>query len=86
MESPRRLDPLVALDLAQTGAASVIARVQHDDWSRPTPCDEWIVRDVVNKMTASTRMFTYFGRRERMEPALDLVHPIEILGDDPLDT
>ena len=83
---PRRLDPLVALDLAQAGAASAIARVQHDDWHRPTPCDAWTVRDVVNKLTASTLMFAAFGRREPLQPPLDLVRPAEILGDDPFGT
>jgi hypothetical protein len=79
-----RIDPLVALDLAQTAAASVIAQITEGDWNRPTPCDEWSVRDVVNKMTASTITFTYFGRRERPNPPLDLIHPTEILGDDPV--
>ena len=49
-----RLEPLVALDLAQTGAAWLIAHLTDADWHRPTPCDEWSVRDIVNKMTAST--------------------------------
>lgn len=79
-----RLDPLVALDLAQTGAAWLIAHLTDDHWARPTPCDEWSVRDVVNKMTASTLMFAAFGRRERLDPPYDLVHPPELIGDDPL--
>ena len=33
---------------------------------------------------ASTITFTYFGRRERPKPALDLVNPAEIIGEDPL--
>jgi hypothetical protein len=78
-----RLAPPVALDQAQTAAAAVIARLDDDDWARPTPCDEWTVRDVVNKMVASTITFTAFARREG-PPHYDLVHPAEILGDDPL--
>ena len=62
----------------------MIARIGADDWARPTPCDEWSVRDIVNKMVASTITFTCFGRRSRPEPPLDLVHPAEMLGDDPL--
>ena len=84
MSTPRRLTPLEALDQAQTAAAAVIARLTDDDWGRPTPCDEWSVRDVVNKMLASTLTFTAFGRRERLDPPLDLVHPVEMLGHDPL--
>ena len=49
-----RPDQLVMLDQAQTGAAAVIAHVTPDDWHRPTPCDDWSVIDVINKMTAST--------------------------------
>jgi len=82
----RRLDTLEALDRAQTSAAAVIARLGEDDWQRRTPCDEWTVRDIVNKMVASTVTFTCFGRRARPEPPLDLVHPMEMLGADPLGT
>jgi uncharacterized protein (TIGR03086 family) len=84
MTEPRRLEPLLALDFAQTSAASVIARLGAADWARPTPCDQWSVRDIVNKMVASTITFTAFGRRRRPDPPLDLVNPAEIIGDDPL--
>jgi uncharacterized protein (TIGR03086 family) len=82
--APLRLDPLAALDLAQTGAASVIAHLTDADWGRPTPCDQWTVRDVLNKMVASTLMFAAFGRRQRLDPPYDLVNPAEIVGTDPL--
>lgn len=81
-----RLPPLVALDQAQTGAAAIIAVLADDDWARPTPCDEWTVRDVINKMVASTITFSAFGVRRRPNPVYDLVHPVELLGDDPLGT
>ena len=60
--------------------------IEPEDWDRPTPCSEWSVRDIVNKMVASTWTFTAFARRERPEPPWDLVHPAEVLGDDPLGT
>ncbi|MGA9279215.1 TIGR03086 family metal-binding protein [Ilumatobacter sp.] len=81
-----RLDPLDALDLAQASGRAVISGLRPDDWQRPTPCDEWSVRDIVNKMVASTLMFAAFGRREPLDPPYDLVHPAEVLGDDPSDT
>lgn len=84
MTDRARPDPLHVLDLAQTRAAALIAGLGDDDWGRPTPCTEWSVRDVVNKMTASTQLFAAFGRRERPDPAPDLIDPAEILGDDPL--
>ena len=83
MSEPRP-DQLAMLDQAQTVAAATLALVAADDWYRPTPCDEWSVIDVVNKMTASTILFTAFGRREQPDPALDLIHPKHIVGDDPL--
>lgn len=79
-----RPDPLRHLDLAQTRAGAVLATVRLDDLDRPTPCDEWSVRDVINKMVASTIVFTAFGRRETPDPSLDLVHPNELIGDDPV--
>ncbi len=79
-----RPDPLRILDLAQTRAAALIATVRDDEWGRPTPCTEWSVRDIVNKMVASTWTFTLFAQRERPSPPWDLVHPAEVLGDDPL--
>jgi uncharacterized protein (TIGR03086 family) len=82
--TPARLTPLEALDRAQTTAAALIARIGEHDWQRPTPCDEWTVRDIVNKMVASTAMFAWFARRERLDPPHDLVHPPELIGDDPL--
>ncbi len=83
MSEPRP-DTLRILDLAQTTAAAVIARVDQDDLERPTPCDEWSVRNVIDKMTASTMVFTSFGLREPADPTLDLVHPRDVIGEDPL--
>ncbi|MEO1062247.1 MAG: TIGR03086 family metal-binding protein [Actinomycetota bacterium] len=84
MTATARPDPLHVLDLAQARAAALIADLGDDDWGRPTPCTEWSVRDVVNKMTASTQLFAAFGRRQRPDPPPDLIDPAEILGDDPL--
>lgn len=84
MTTETRPDTLWMLDLAQTGAASVIVRIHADQLDLPTPCDEWSVRDVINKMVASTLVFTSFGLRERPDETLDLVHPTDIIGDDPL--
>lgn len=81
-----RLDPLEALDRAQAAATAVIARIGSNDWNRPTPCDDWSVRDIANKLVASTWMFTAFARRTPLDPPHDLVDPVEVLGDDPVAT
>lgn len=79
-----RPDPLRMLDLAQTGAAAVIARVEPGRLDDPTPCDLWSVVDVIDKLTASTILFTAFGRRETPPEGLDLINPRHIVGEDPL--
>lgn len=79
-----RPDTLHMLDLSQTAAAAVVARIGPEDWSRPTPCDEWSVIDIINKLTASTALFTAFGQRTEPDPTLDLVNPKHIVGDDAL--
>ena len=79
-------DPLRILDLAQTRAASVLASVNHDQLDLPTPCDEWSVRDVINKLVASTLLFASFGRREDGDTNLDLINNRDLIGDDQLGT
>ena len=83
-EKPKRHDPLWILDLTQTRAAAVIAAISARQLQLSTPCDDWNVADIINKMVASTQMFTSFGRREQPDPDLDLVNPKDIIGDDPL--
>ena len=79
-------DPLRILDLTQTRASSVIASIRKDQLHLPTPCDQWSVRDVINKLVASTLLFAAFGKRENGDPNLDLVNPKELIGDDLLVT
>lgn len=79
-----RVDTLRILDLAQSRMATVIAGLRDGDWARPTPCPEWTVRDIVNKVVASTWSFTEFAHRRRPVPPWDLVHPVEVIGEDPL--
>ncbi len=81
---PKRPDTLAMLDLAQTAAAYVVARVDRTQWDLPTPCTEWSVIDIINKLTASTTMFTSFGLREQPDPGLDLINPNHVVGEDPL--
>jgi len=49
-----------------------------DQLELSTPCDDWTVRDVINKVVASTHVFTSFGRREPPDPTLDLIDPKEL--------
>ncbi len=81
---PPRLDPLYVLDLAQTRAAAVLAAVKPEQHRWRGPCDDWTVGDEINKLIASTWLFTAFGDRRPPEPGLDLVNPPDLMGDDPL--
>lgn len=80
-ESP---NPLRFLDLAQSRAAAVISTIRSDQLALPTPCDLWSVRDIVNKLVASTRLFTCFGLRQVADQTLDLINPKDLIGDDAL--
>jgi uncharacterized protein (TIGR03086 family) len=37
--------------------AGLIGNIQADQWSAPTPCTEWTVRQVVNHLTGMNRVF-----------------------------
>jgi len=43
---------------AQAAASELFAGVEADDWSRPTPCDQWDVAAVVRHLIAGDRAFT----------------------------
>ncbi|MBG01572.1 MAG: TIGR03086 family protein [Acidimicrobiaceae bacterium] len=77
-------DPLRMLDLSQSRTTAVISKIHLDQMTLPTPCDLWNVRNIINKLVASTLLFAGFGLRQPPDPDLDLVNPKEIIGDDPL--
>ncbi len=78
------LNPLRILDLAQSRASAVISVVNVDQMNLPTPCDLWDVKDIINKLVASTQLFTGFGLRQPADPSLDLINPRDLIGDDPV--
>jgi uncharacterized protein (TIGR03086 family) len=43
---------------AQAAMSALIAGVAPDEWSRPTPCDQWDVAAVVRHLIAGERAFT----------------------------
>ena len=67
----------------QTSAMhDLVAGVKPDQWSNPTPCDDWTVRDVVNHLTAGGQMV---AASFRGEAAADADGPLpDLLGDDPV--
>ncbi len=56
MKEPEPLPTQLGRALVAVG--TLIAGVRDDQWSEPTPCAEWTVRDVVNHVIAMNLVFT----------------------------
>jgi uncharacterized protein (TIGR03086 family) len=72
-----------ALERAGRGFRQRLAQIEAGDWARPTPCDEWSVRDLVNHVIGgNVRYVMILGG----EPADAVVRTREHdwLGPDPL--
>ena len=50
-------DPVDQLATALDATEHVITAVRDEQWSAPTPCPEWTVRDLVGHMVTSNRAF-----------------------------
>ena len=61
---------------------SLVAGVKPDQWSNPTPCEEWTVRDVVNHLVGGGTMLAASFRGEKLDIDPELGMP-DMLGDDP---
>ena len=68
-----------ALERSGQGFRQRLVEVAHDDWARPTPCDEWTVRDLVNHVVGGNFRYVMILAGE---PADAGEH--EWLGSDPL--
>jgi uncharacterized protein (TIGR03086 family) len=77
------LDQL-ARALAATDA--LIVGVDDDQWSNPTPCPDWNVRDLVNHLVFGNQLFAGLMRGEPLPPIDELkrLRTIDRLGDDPI--
>lgn len=73
------LDLLDALDRAVDGAEVLIAGVRSDQWTVPTPCDGWSVRDLLTHLVGGQdTVAALLDGREPPDPASDP------LGTDPV--
>jgi uncharacterized protein (TIGR03086 family) len=50
--------PLDALATALDRTGDLLAGLRADEWSSPTPCTGWTVRDLVNHLVGGNRLFT----------------------------
>jgi len=65
-----------------TAMHDLVAGVKPDQWSNPTPCEKWTVRDVVNHLVGGGQMI---AASFRGEPAVDADGELaDLLGDDPV--
>ncbi len=72
--------PLQALTRAQGATDELIAAVRDEQWSAPTPCTEWTVRDVINHLVTGHLTFVaLLGEHAPPDRHADQ------LGADPLD-
>lgn len=76
MTTPPALD---RLDRALTAVGDLVAEIQDDQWSSPTPCAEWTIRGVLGHLVGVNRFFIAM-LNDQKPPARDA----DLLGDDPV--
>lgn len=79
VQSESRVTELEELSRALAAVGRLIAGVRPEQWSAPTPCAEWTVRDVVNHLVIGNLVFAAIVS-DRPSPQRDVDH----LGADPL--
>ena len=75
------MEPLDALAVARAEISKRLRLVTADDWQRPTPCDDWTVRDLVVHVVGGDRMSAALLRGASREEATAIRTTID-LGDD----
>lgn len=67
---------------AVAGWAAQVAQVDAGQWSRPTPCSEWTVRELVNHVTGESLWTVPLVQGSTIEEVGDQFDG-DVLGDDP---
>jgi uncharacterized protein (TIGR03086 family) len=75
------MEPLDTLALARSEFARRLRLVTDDDWQRPTPCDDWTVRDLVIHVVGGDRMSAALVHGASREEATEIRKTVD-LGDD----
>lgn len=79
------MDGAAALRRAGRGFRQRLVEVERDDWARPTPCDEWSVRDLVNHVVGGNLRYVMILAGEPAD-ALVRTRDQDWLGSDPLES
>lgn len=45
----------------------LLRSVERDDWSRPTPCEGWTVRDLLGHLVGALQQYASFGHAARLQ-------------------
>jgi len=72
-----------ALERSGRGFRQRLVEVESDDWARPTPCDEWSVRDLVNHVVGGNFRYVMILADEPDDAVLR-TREQDWLGSDPL--
>jgi len=77
------MEPIKILERATAEFERRLRTVTPDQWTNPSPCDGWTVRDVVNHVVGGNRMAVLLLAGSSLDEAL-AAHAGDMLGDDPV--
>jgi uncharacterized protein (TIGR03086 family) len=75
------IDARQALAIANAGFERRLRLVHQDDWDRPTPCEEWDVRALVNHVVGGNLRYTMLLHGASADE-VDATRALDHLGDD----
>jgi uncharacterized protein (TIGR03086 family) len=78
-------ETIALLPEAARAVSAVVDRIGEDAWSRPTPCEGWDVRDLLNHLTYEHLWAPHLLRGETLEEVGDR-YDGDVLGEDPRGT
>jgi uncharacterized protein (TIGR03086 family) len=84
-EEVRDMHVLEALELANAELVRRLRLVTDTDWSRPTPCDAWDVRALVNHFIGGNRRYLML-LRGASAAEVDATRTVDHIGTDPVDS
>ena len=74
-----------ALSIANAEFERRLRLVAADEWERPTPCDEWDIRALVNHVIGANHRYTMLLHGASAE-AVNATRSVDHLGNDPVDS